>query len=108
MASKLWKDYNAKNAYDGYFTSDNKLRKHAKIISGILEKYGKKKLQEIEKNCQSTISARGINFRVYAANNRAEEKKWPLDIIPRIIPKVAWNKISKGCLLYTSPSPRDS
>ena len=47
MASKLWKDYNAKNAYDGYFTADNKLRKHAKIISGILEKYGKKKLQEI-------------------------------------------------------------
>ena len=48
MASKLWKDYNAKNAYDGYFTADNKLRKHAKIISGILEKYGKKKLQQIE------------------------------------------------------------
>ena len=92
MVSKLWKNYNAKNAYDGYFTKDNKLRKHATIISGILERYGKKKLQEIEKNCQSTISARGINFRVYAANNRAEEKKWPLDII---------------CLLYTSPSPRD-
>ena len=96
MAYKLWKDYNAKNAYDGYFTKDNKLRKHAKIISSILERYGKKKLQEIEKNCQSTISARGINFRVYAANNRAEEKKWPLDIIPRIIPKTVWNKISKG------------
>ena len=72
------------------------IRDSAKIIAGILEKYGKKKLQEIEKNCQSTISARGINFRVYAANNRAEEKKWPLDIIPRIIPKSVWNKISKG------------
>ena len=58
----------------------------------------KKKLQEIEKNCQSTISARGINFRVYAANNRAEEKKWPLDIIPRIIPKSQWNKISRGLI----------
>ncbi len=62
----------------------------------VLEKYGKKKLQEIEKNCQSTISARGINFRVYAANNRAEEKKWPLDIIPRIIPKSQWLKVAKG------------
>ena len=96
MVTKLWKNYNAKNAYDGYFTQDNKLRKHATIISNILERYGKKKLQEIEKNCQSTISARGINFRVYAANNRAEEKKWPLDIIPRIIPKTQWNKVSKG------------
>ena len=96
MVSKLWKNYNSTHAYDGYFTKDNKLRKHAAIISSILERYGKKKLQEIEKNCQSTISARGINFRVYAANNRAEEKKWPLDIIPRIIPKTQWNKVSKG------------
>ena len=96
MAGKLWDNYNATKAYDGYFTSENKLRKHAVIISNILERYGKDKLQEIEKNCQSTISARGINFRVYAANNRAEEKKWPLDIIPRIIPKSQWNKISRG------------
>ena len=96
MSGKLWDNYNATKAYDGYFTNDNKLRKHAQIISSILERYGKDKLQEIEKNCQSTISARGINFRVYAANNRAEEKKWPLDIIPRIIPKSVWNKISKG------------
>ena len=96
MVSKLWKNYDASSAYDGYFTEDNRLRKHALIISGILERHGKKKLQEIEKNCQSTISSRGINFRVYAANNRAEEKKWPLDIIPRIIPKTQWNKVSKG------------
>ena len=96
MSGKLWNNYNASKAYDGYFTNENKLRKHAVIISSILEKYGKEKLQEIEKNCQSTISARGINFRVYAANNRAEEKKWPLDIIPRIIPKSQWNKVTRG------------
>ena len=96
MVTQFWKNYDSKSTYDGYISDDSKIRKHAKIISGILERNGKKKLQEIEKNCQSTISARGINFRVYAANNRAEEKKWPLDIIPRIIPKRVWNKISKG------------
>ena len=96
MVTPFWKNYDAKSAYDGYLTEDNKLRKHARIMSGILERHGKKKLQEIEKNCQSTISARGINFRVYAANNRAEKKKWPLDIIPRIIPKTQWNKVTKG------------
>ena len=42
MVTKLWKNYNAKYAYDGYFTEDNKLRKHAMIISNILERYGKK------------------------------------------------------------------
>ena len=50
MVSKLWKNYDATSAYDGYFTEDNKLRKHATIISGILERHGKKKLLEIEKN----------------------------------------------------------
>ena len=98
MVTHFWKNYDAKSAYDGYLTEDNKLRNHARIMSGILERHGTKKLQEIEKNCQSTISARGINFRVYAANNRAEEKKWPLDIIPRIIPKTQWNKISRGLI----------
>tara|TARA_B100001027_G_C15962041_1_gene196009 strand:- start:106 stop:249 length:144 start_codon:yes stop_codon:yes gene_type:complete len=43
MVSKLWKNYDSKYAYDGYFTKDNKLRKHATIISSILERYGKKK-----------------------------------------------------------------
>jgi len=96
MSVSLWKNYDSKSAYDGYLTEENKIRKHARIMTGILERHGTKKLQEIEKNCQSTISARGINFRVYAANNRAEEKKWPLDIIPRIIPRSQWNKVSKG------------
>ena len=83
MNSKLWENYNATKAYDGYFTNENKLRKHAQIISSILERYGKDKLQEIEKNCQSTISAIGINFRVYAANNRAEEKKMATRYYPK-------------------------
>ena len=77
MVSKFWKNYNSHDAYDGYFTEDNKLRKHASIISNILERHGKKKLQEIEKNCQSTISARGINFRVYGTNNKQSKKDGP-------------------------------
>ena len=58
--SDFWKNYDSKSTFDGYISKEKKLRSHAKIIAGILEKYGKKKLQEIEKNCQSTISARGI------------------------------------------------
>ena len=46
MTSKLWNNYNSKQAYDGYFTKDNKLRKHAAIISSILERYGKKNFKK--------------------------------------------------------------
>ena len=80
MAS-LWDKYDSDNTYDEYLGEDNKLRKQAKVISNILEKIGSKKLQEIERNCASTISARGINFRVYSSGKKALRKKWPLDII---------------------------
>ena len=50
MATQFWKNYDSKSSYDGYISDDSKIRKHAKIISGILERNGKKKLQEIGLN----------------------------------------------------------
>ena len=94
----MWKKYVSDKTYDEYLNSDNKLRRQAIIISHILERHGIKKLNEIEKNCASTINARGINFRVYSSGKKIQEKKWPLDIIPRIILKKDWSKVSKGIL----------
>ena len=36
----IWKKYNSSKSYDEYFNLDNKLRKQAKTMSGILERYG--------------------------------------------------------------------
>ena len=94
----MWKKYVSDKTYDEYLNSDSKLRKQAIIISHILERHGIKKLNEIEKNCASTINARGINFRVYSSGKKIQEKKWPLDIIPRIILKKDWSKVSRGLL----------
>ena len=92
-----WKKYPSDKTYDEYVTNDHVLRREAKIISKILNKYSNQQLEEIEKNCQSTISSRGINFKVYSADKKAaEDKKWPLDIIPRIILKSQWNKVKRG------------
>ena len=94
-----WKNYNSKNSYDEYLTPEKSLRKEAKVISKILNSYSIKDLERIEQNCQSTISSRGINFKVYSADKKAaEEKKWPLDIIPRIILKSQWLKVRKGLI----------
>ena len=94
-----WKNYNSNNSYDEYLTPEKSLRKEAKVISKILNSYSIKDLERIEQNCQSTISSRGINFKVYSADKKAaEEKKWPLDIIPRIVLKTKWNKVKKGLI----------
>ena len=94
----LWKKYDSKRLMMSILTLNISLRKQAIIISHILERHGIKKLNEIEKNCASTINARGINFRVYSSGKKLQEKKWPLDIIPRIILKKDWAKVSKGLL----------
>ena len=49
MVNKLWKNYNAKYAYDGYFTEDNKLRKHATIISIFQKDMEKKNFKKSKK-----------------------------------------------------------
>ena len=36
MSVSLWKNYDSKSAYDGYLTEENKIRKHARIMTGIL------------------------------------------------------------------------
>ena len=55
MVSKLWKNYDATSAYDGYFTEDNKLRKHATIISSILERHGKKSFKKSKKTAKALL-----------------------------------------------------
>ena len=60
-----------------------------------MQNFQKKKLQNSIKSSQNTISSRGITFRVYD-QNKPIEQFWPLDIIPRIIKKEEWSKISKG------------
>ena len=70
----LWDKYDSDTTYDEYLGDDNKLRKQARVISNILERIGSKKLDEIERYCASTISARGINFRVYSSGKKALDK----------------------------------
>ena len=87
--TSLWKNYDAKSSYDEYLTSEKKLRREAKIISSILDRHGKKKLQEIDRNCMSTIDSRGINFKVYSADKKAaEEKKMAIRYYSKICFKV--------------------
>ena len=97
MPKISWKDYKAKKVFDEYVTPSQKLRQEIKKISDVITKYSKRKLQDTVKNSQNTISSRGITFRVYD-DKKPLEQFWPLDIIPRIVAKKEWTKISKGLL----------
>ena len=97
MPKISWNLYKANNAFDEYVTSQNKLRSESKKISNFIGKYSTKRLLTTVKNSENAISQRGITFRVYSEDKPADHY-WPLDIIPRIIIKKDWAKISKGLI----------
>ena len=97
MPKISWNSYKAINAFDEYVTSENKLRSESKKISNFIGKYSTKRLLTTVKNSENAISQRGITFRVYSEDKPADHY-WPLDIIPRIITKKNWSKISKGLI----------
>jgi len=95
MPKISWENYEAKKVFDEYVGYNQKLRPETKIISNFISKYSKKKLLTTIKNSENAISQRGVTFRVYS-NDKITDHYWPLDIIPRIIKKKEWDKISKG------------
>ena len=97
MVKISWDTYRAKNVFDEYLTSKNKLRPETRNISNFIAKYSKQRLLTTVKNSENAISQRGITFRVYS-EDRPADHYWPLDIIPRIITKKNWSKISKGLI----------
>ena len=97
MPKISWDNYKANNVFDEYLTSRNELRPETKNISNFIAKYSKQKLLTTIKSSENAISQRGITFRVYSENKPAEHY-WPLDIIPRIITKKNWSKVSKGLI----------
>jgi len=97
MPKISWKEYQAKNVFDEYVGSDQKLRPENKKISDFIAKYSKRKLLNTVKSSERAISSRGITFRVYD-ENKPLEQFWPLDIIPRLVQKKEWSKISKGLI----------
>src|SRR5210317_212677 len=95
MTKISWENYESKKVFDEYVRNNQKLRPETKIISNFISKYSRKKLLTTIKSSENAISQRGVTFRVYS-NDKITDHYWPLDIIPRIIKKKEWDKISKG------------
>ena len=94
MVSKLWKNYNSSHAYDGYFTKDNKLRKHATIISSILERYGKEKLQ----------GKPDVSKGSYYANPQYDEPSTDAELIKKEFGQLVDAITDLGIEIYIAPA----
>ncbi|CZR86403.1 hypothetical protein CDFC105_30355 [Clostridioides difficile] len=64
-----------------------------------------------ESSAASDVYKRQKLFKVTSLVSREIEKEefaWKEDFLTRVYPTVRLGTVDSGCLLYTSPSPRDS
>ena len=73
----IWKKYNSSKSYDEYFNLDNKLRKQAKTMSGILERYRIKKLNEIEKIVKALLTQEVLILKFILPTKDKTKKNGP-------------------------------
>ncbi len=87
--------YHTGQFYDEMYDANNCLRKELKSLAPHINALSFKQLKKKQKAAELAFFQQGITFNVYG-NKKAEEKVFPFDILPRIVPKCEWEKIEKG------------
>ena len=83
--------YRTAGAYDEMFTEDVQPREHYASLSGVLQTLSRR---DFEERCDARDRAfrdAGITFQL-----SGEERPFPLDLVPRILPAEEWATIEQG------------
>ena len=75
--------------------ADGNVFPHYELLFKRLSQLNKKTLLEKQSLVDNSLLENGVTFTVYG-DNRGTEKIFPIDLIPRIIPKDEWEKIEQG------------
>lgn len=90
-----WKHYDPKPFYDELIAKPGKPRKPAKPLTDYLSSLDDAELQSRKSAADSAILEMGISFTVYTEGENID-RAWPFDIIPRVIPRSEWERVSEG------------
>lgn len=66
-----------------------------------LAQYSLTELEQLNFSARTHFLQQGISFNVYDADQQGLERCIPFDLIPRIIARQQWHKISQGCIQRT-------
>ncbi|WP_339880354.1 circularly permuted type 2 ATP-grasp protein [uncultured Algoriphagus sp.] len=87
--------YNAGEHYDEMISGEGEVREHYQEFYHHLKKTSSRKMNHLQHSANQTQRSMGMTFNVYH-DNQGMEKILHLDIIPRIIPNVEWQKLEAG------------
>ncbi len=92
-----WKQYSAENLWDELISPNGRARKGAGNLRRMLARLSDEELIARKKAAQLAIRSMGITFTVYTGEGSGSiDREWPFDIVPRILLKREWDRISAG------------
>ncbi|HPE76331.1 MAG TPA: circularly permuted type 2 ATP-grasp protein [Draconibacterium sp.] len=84
--------------FDEVYTSLNDPKDHYKTIVERFNQLSISDFQRINNDVKTAFFNQGITFAVYSEDNKANERIFPFDLFPRIIPNDEWMKLEKGVI----------
>ncbi len=85
------------NTYDEVFDADGKVRDHYRFLTDFFSQYDDQRFKSLSEEAKLVFFNEGITFSVYS-DNQATERIFPFDLVPRLITKTKWKKLSDGLL----------
>jgi uncharacterized circularly permuted ATP-grasp superfamily protein len=81
--------------FDECFDEKGRVRPEMERVFRLIEGLGGREFQSRQRLADSTFLRSGITFSVYS-DSRGSERIFPFDLIPRIIPAAAWQRVQRG------------
>lgn len=83
--------------YDELFDANHEVRDIYKTLYKLFGEYSIHEFERLNKQAKESFFNLGITFQVYG-EDKVQEKIFPFDLFPRIIPHKEWDVIEKGVL----------
>ncbi|MEZ5572132.1 MAG: circularly permuted type 2 ATP-grasp protein [Halioglobus sp.] len=96
-ASIDWTNYDPGEFYDEIISAPGRARPATRSLAAFMRKQTIKHLISRQQAADLAIQEMGITFTVYSEGQNID-RSWPMDIIPRIIPRNEWQVLESGLI----------
>ncbi len=92
-----WRQYRTERFWDELITAKGRPRPGAASLCRVLARLTDAEVAERKRAAELAIRSMGITFTVYTGEGSGSiDREWPFDIVPRLILKRDWDRISAG------------
>ena len=97
--SKLFRDYSIKEGLlDEVFRPSKDANKPYEKLLALFSNYSTEEFGILNEYAKKSFLVRGITFTTYSNNPKGNERIFPFDLFPRVLPASEWHLIEKGLI----------